>query len=101
MAWHKVAKTADVDEGDALKVCVQDQPIAIYRIEDRIYAMHDICTHAHAHLSDGYIEGDCVECPLHGGIFHIPTGKTVSGPVFKALQTYPVKVEDDAVFIEI
>jgi nitrite reductase/ring-hydroxylating ferredoxin subunit len=100
LAWHEVSKTADVPEGEALQVRVGNQPIAIYRINGQFYATQDICTHAHAHLTDGYVEGDCVECPLHAGIFHIPTGKPVGGPVQIPLKVYPVKVEGDTVLIE-
>ncbi|HTJ98009.1 MAG TPA: non-heme iron oxygenase ferredoxin subunit, partial [Bordetella sp.] len=74
--------------------------VALYNLDGTFHATHDVCTHALAHLSDGYIDGDCVECPLHAGVFHIPTGKPVSGPVQKAIRIYPVKVENEVVFIQ-
>ncbi|HEY4296989.1 MAG TPA: non-heme iron oxygenase ferredoxin subunit [Paraburkholderia sp.] len=100
MAWHEVARTGDIDEGEALQVQVAGEPVAIYRLDGSFYAAHDICTHALAHLSEGYIDGDCVECPLHGGVFHIPTGKPMSGPVQKSIRIYPLRIEGDAVWIE-
>jgi nitrite reductase/ring-hydroxylating ferredoxin subunit len=98
--WHEVAKTSDVPDGEALRVQVGEQPVAIYNLNGTFYATHDTCTHAQANLSDGYIEGDCVECPLHGAVFHIPTGKAVSGPVQKSVRIFPIKVEEGTLLIE-
>jgi nitrite reductase/ring-hydroxylating ferredoxin subunit len=100
MKWHEVAKTSEVPEGEALRVQVGEEPIAIYNLNGTFYATHDICTHALAHLSDGYVEGDCVECPLHGGVFHIPTGKAVSGPVQKPVRIFSIKVEKETLLVE-
>lgn len=100
MTWHEVAKTSDVPEGEALQVKVGDEPIAIYNLNGAFYATHDVCTHAQAHLSDGYIDGECVECPLHAGVFHIPTGKAMSGPVQKSLRIFPIRVEKETLLIE-
>ncbi len=75
--------------------------VAVFNLNGTFYATQDVCTHALASLSDGYVSGDCVECPLHEGVFHIPTGKPVSGPVRIPLRTYPIRVEGGSVFIEI
>jgi nitrite reductase/ring-hydroxylating ferredoxin subunit len=100
MTWQEVAKTSDIEVGEAVQVCVAGEPVAIYNVAGTFYATHDICTHALAHLSEGYIEGDCVECPLHGGVFRITTGEPVSGPVQKPVRIYPIKVEGESILIE-
>lgn len=100
MAWHEVAKTSDIAEGEAIQTKVAGEPLAIYHVDGKFYATHDVCTHALAYLSDGFIDGDCVECPLHGGVFHIPTGKAMGGPVQKSLRIYPLKVEGDVVLVD-
>ena len=61
----------------------------------------DICSHAYAHLSDGYVDGDTVECPLHQGLFHIPTGKAMAPPVTQDIATYPVRIQGDDVLIDL
>ena len=73
--WHKVANAEDVPAGGALQVSVGNELIAVYNLDGRFYATSDVCTHRFALLTDGYIEGDTVECPLHQAVFHIPTGK--------------------------
>ncbi len=78
--FHAVAKTGDLDEGEAVQVIVGRKEIAIYNLDGAYYATEDICTHAYASLADGYVEGELIECPLHGGCFDIKTGKTLWGP---------------------
>jgi nitrite reductase/ring-hydroxylating ferredoxin subunit len=101
MAWHKAVTVDGVAEGEAVRMSIVGELVAIFNISGTFYATQDVCTHALASLSDGYISDDCVECPLHEGVFHIPTGKPLSGPVRIPLRTYPVKVEDQQIFIDI
>ena len=48
-----------------------------------------------------FIDGDIIECPLHAGQFHIPTGKAMSPPVTEDLKTFAVKVEGDDLYVEV
>jgi nitrite reductase/ring-hydroxylating ferredoxin subunit len=75
--------------------------VALFRVGDQFYATDDICTHAEASLSDGYVDGDVVECPFHSARFCIRTGKALSLPASEPLKTYPVKIEDGAVCVDI
>lgn len=99
--WITIAKVGDVEPSDVRRCDVGDRCVALFNIEGRLYATADICTHAHAHLSDGYIDGDTVECPLHQGLFHIPSGRAMTPPVTENLRTYPVRVEGDDVLIDL
>jgi nitrite reductase/ring-hydroxylating ferredoxin subunit len=101
MAWREVAKVDDVVEGKVLAASAANKMIALYRIDGTLYATSDICTHAFALLSDGYLDGDCIECPIHQSVFHVPTGEVRSDPATEPLQTYPVKVDGDMVMVEI
>lgn len=95
MTWHTVASLKEVPLGESLRVTVDGEPVALFNLNGTIHATHNRCTHGKASLADGYVDGDCVECPLHEGVFHIPSGKAMSGPVSVALRVYPVKVDDD------
>jgi nitrite reductase/ring-hydroxylating ferredoxin subunit len=100
MTWHPVALIKDVGQELPTPVDIGDESIALYNIDGVVYATSNICTHQHAYLSDGYLDGDCIECPLHGGRFHVPTGEVRGGPVKDGLKSYPVKVEGEQVFVE-
>ncbi len=97
--FHAVAKTGDLDEGEALQVIVGRKEIAIYNLDGEIYATDDICTHAYASLADGYVEGELIECPLHGGCFDIKTGKAMTPPVTEDLKIYEVKIDGEQILV--
>jgi nitrite reductase/ring-hydroxylating ferredoxin subunit len=100
LRFHPVAKTVELGEGEMKPVTIGVKTIALYRLGgDRFYASEAYCTHGHALLTDGYIEGAIVECPMHGGTFEIATGKPVGPPCTSPLATYPVRVEGDTVSI--
>jgi 3-phenylpropionate/trans-cinnamate dioxygenase ferredoxin subunit len=102
MALVKACKTSDLKPGGAIRVN-HKPPIAVYRLNDGFYATDDTCTHAEASLAAGDVDlEECaVECPYHGSFFDIKTGHVLSLPASKPLKTYPVKVVDDEVFVDV
>jgi len=99
--WVEAAKAADFADGDVRGVEIGDVPIAIYQIEGAFYATDNVCTHAFALLSDGFLDDCTIECPLHAGRFDIRSGKALGRPVTRDLKTYPVKIENGAVLIDL
>ena len=95
--WHKVAVRAEIMEEEPIRVVVGDTPIALYEVDGDVFATHDVCTHAEASLSEGYQEGDTIECPMHSGCFNIRTGEALGAPVVDNIKTYPVRLEGDDV----
>jgi len=96
-----VAKVGELEPGHAKFIKIGRLEIALFNIDGTFYAIDDQCTHMRARLSDGYIEGHIVECPLHFGKFDIRTGKACSPPVTEDTRTYPVVVEDDVVSLKL
>lgn len=94
MAWYRAAGCADVTEDAPLGVSVGGLPIALFRENGEYYALHDLCTHGAARLSEGFVENGCVECPLHQGLFDIKTGQPRSATVEVAVKTFPTRVCD-------
>ena len=101
MSWFKAVEVAALDGKNVIGVEVEGQEIAIYRLDGEYFATANICTHQFAFLSEGFVEGDCVECPLHQALFNIRTGAVVEGPPETPLKTYPVKVFDSAILVEL
>ena len=97
-------KACAIDElkpGEALRLNLAP-PIAIYRLREGFYATEDTCTHAQASLAAGDIDlEECtVECPYHASQFDIRTGQVLSLPASRPIKTYPVKVVDSEVFVD-
>ncbi len=99
VTFHTAAKTSQIDEDEAMQVIVEGKEVAIINLGGEYYAMDDICSHAYASMADGYIEGDCIECPLHGAQFNIKTGKAETPPATVDLATYEVKIDGDDILI--
>jgi phenylpropionate dioxygenase-like ring-hydroxylating dioxygenase large terminal subunit/NADPH-dependent 2,4-dienoyl-CoA reductase/sulfur reductase-like enzyme len=100
MAWQRAASLTSIPQDGVIGVKLDGVPVALYRLKDKVYATHGVCTHALALLAEGFVEGGKVECPLHQGMFDIRTGKALCAPLTKDLQTFAVKVEDDDVFVD-
>ena len=101
MDWFKTIETAQVLEQGAVATEIEGLRIALWAIDDEVYATGNICTHAFAYLTDGHIENGCIECPLHQGLFDIRSGKALSAPVTKDIATYAVKQEDEFVWVDV
>ena len=100
----EVAKVGDVPEGEARRFLVQDTMVAVANLgEGRFYAVDDICSHAYASLAEGEVDADfeTIECPRHGSLFDLTTGRPRSLPATAPVSTYPVKLEGDAILIEV
>jgi len=97
----ELCKADAVAPGNALKVEAAGLTVAIFNIEGEYFVTDDACTHGPGSLSEGYIDGDVIECNFHNGQFNIKTGEVVSPPCMVPVKTYPAVVEDGKVFIEV
>jgi nitrite reductase/ring-hydroxylating ferredoxin subunit len=96
----RVGRVGDLAEGQAKVVQLDGQRIALFLIGGRYYALEAACPHEGGPLADGVIEGLRIICPWHGFDFHLKTGECGLDPDLRAL-TYPVKVQDDHILIEV
>jgi nitrite reductase/ring-hydroxylating ferredoxin subunit len=97
----RLCRACDVAVGTALRVETGGLTLAVFNIEGSFYVTDDNCTHGPGSLSEGFIEGDVVECNFHNGQFNIRTGEVVSPPCMVPVKTYPAMVDQGAVFIEL
>jgi len=97
--WVRVASVDETHTSAVRGIEVNGYELALYNIEGEIYCTSNICTHAYALLSDGFLEGDEIECPLHAGRFHIPSGKALCAPATENLTVYETRVSGTDVFV--
>ncbi len=101
-SWVEACKTDDVEAEDVIRFDHGGRTFAVYRSEeDEYYATDGLCTHEKVHLADGLVMGNIIECPKHNGRFDYRTGDAKGAPVCVNLRTYPVRIEDGAVLIDI
>lgn len=97
--FHPVASVSQVPTEYGLQVTIGQDEIALFKLDDGIYAIEGVCTHGAARLADGYVEGDLIECPQHAGAFEIKSGKAVTPPCVVDVKTYPVKIDGETVLV--
>jgi naphthalene 1,2-dioxygenase system ferredoxin subunit len=99
--WVRAASRGELAEGEVLGVEVAGHSIALYDVDGNLFATDNICTHAYARLSDGWLDGELIECPLHAARFDVRTGKVLDPPATVDLKTYPVRVADDEIQVKL
>ncbi len=99
--WVDALAAEDLPSDDVVGVAVAGRDIAVYTVGDVVYATDNLCTHGHARLCDGFLDGHEIECPLHQGRFDVRDGRPLCEPVNEALRGYPVKVEGGRVFLRL
>jgi nitrite reductase/ring-hydroxylating ferredoxin subunit len=97
----KVASVDDIPAGEALQVETNGLTLALVRADGGVYCVQDVCSHEQAFLSEGFVEGCEIECPLHGSIFDVRTGDVKSLPATEPIKTFPVKVENGDVLVDV
>jgi 3-phenylpropionate/trans-cinnamate dioxygenase ferredoxin subunit len=101
MSFARACGVADVTAGKPLAVTVDDVDVAVVRVDDDFYAIHDECSHAAVPLSEGDVENCAIECWLHGSTFDLRTGKPTTLPAFEPVPVYPVRVEGDDLLVDV
>jgi nitrite reductase/ring-hydroxylating ferredoxin subunit len=103
MSWIAAASLSDFESSDR-KYCelTEDIQVGIFKASDgAFYAVEIWCSHQKVSLINGDVEGYELMCPLHGACFDIRNGKHLSLPAVKPIQSYPVKIENGRLFVEI
>jgi naphthalene 1,2-dioxygenase ferredoxin component len=99
--WMRAVARRNLSAGEVIGVEVGGRSIAIYDSDGNLFATDNVCTHAYARLSDGWLDGETIECPLHAARFDIRTGKVLDPPATEDLKTYPVRVVDDDIQVKL
>ncbi|MER8603326.1 non-heme iron oxygenase ferredoxin subunit [Mesorhizobium sp. M1233] len=99
--WIILCALSDLEEDTVIPFEIDDNRIAIYLIDNKVYATNNVCSHSFALLSDGWLEGTLIECPLHGAQFEITSGEVVQGPADCPITVFETKVEGGQVLVRL
>lgn len=103
MAWIQAASLSDFNGTDRKYCELNDEiQVGLFKHDDgNFYAVEVWCSHQRVSLINGDLEDYELMCPLHGACFDLRTGKHLCLPAVKPIESYPVKVEGDTVFVEV
>lgn len=100
--WFRVAGCDSIPLREGKAVEVAGRRIAIFNLGDSFLAVDDRCPHRGGPLSDGIVSGSSITCPLHNWTFDLTSGQVLNHPESSAcLTTFPVRVEDGYVSVEL
>ena len=99
--WVTAVVAGDLPEGDAMRFEHNGRCIAVFNSDGRFYATAGVCSHEHAFMSEGYLDGHVIECPLHQALFDIRTGAVLSPPATEPLRVFATRVVDGQVQVKI
>ena len=95
----KVAQVSEIRPGEMIAVEVDNEQVRLVNVAGNIHAVEDTFSHAYASLSEGDLNGEEVECPLHGGSFNVTTGAPVNPPVSEPVRVYKVQIDGDDILV--
>ena len=99
--YVRVCALSDVPDDGALAVEIGDEPVAVVKTGDEVFAIRDVCSHAEVALSEGEVYDHTIECWLHGSCFDLRTGKPTNPPATQPVPVYRVKTEGDDVLVSL
>lgn len=98
--FSKVCKYSELKDKIGQRFFIEDVEIAVFKVDEKIYALNNICPHQKSHLIyDGFIEDGKVTCPAHGWQFDLASGNLAPGR--KGLDTYEVKIINDEIYVKV
>lgn len=99
--WHKVADAGELEDGVLFAAEISGHEICIGMICGRVFAVQNECSHEEFPLNDGDFLGCELRCRYHGARFDPFSGEVRSLPAAIGIETYPVEVRDDGVYVEV
>jgi 3-phenylpropionate/trans-cinnamate dioxygenase ferredoxin component len=99
--WIDVAKVDELTPGNRKIIMTDVAEIAVFNLDGEFFAIEDVCTHDGGELASGVCDGDQIICPRHGARFCIRSGKVLTPPAYEDVETFPVRIDQDVVQIDI
>ncbi|QRM55860.1 MocE family 2Fe-2S type ferredoxin [Sinorhizobium sp. BG8] len=102
MAWISACRVEDIEQEGVVRFDHAGKTYAVYRSpHDEVFCTDGLCTHEAIHLAEGLVMDYEIECPKHAGVFDYRTGDAIRLPACRKLNSYPARVEDGAVLLQL
>lgn len=99
--WYKITEVENIPSMGSRKIEFGDTEIAIFKTRDgEIFAVNNLCPHKQGKLTEGLVHEHVITCPLHNTDINLETGEAI-GEDYGCTKTYPVKIENNLVYLEI
>ena len=95
-----LCRVEDVGPDTPFKAELNGEPLAVFQVGDAYYVTQDSCTHGPGSLSEGYVDGEEIECPFHQGRFNILSGEPTLAPCTIPVRTWQVTLRDGVILVD-
>ncbi|MGA8658849.1 MAG: non-heme iron oxygenase ferredoxin subunit [Chthoniobacterales bacterium] len=100
MPLHRICSKRELAPGQARRI--DEPPVAVFNVNGTFFAIRDVCTHEEAPLSEGeVVEDETIVCPWHGACFSLRTGEALTPPAIEPVETYPVVLREDDIYVDV
>jgi nitrite reductase/ring-hydroxylating ferredoxin subunit len=99
--YVKIAEAKAVLKNQMQVFTVKGQKILVVNVEGKLFAIENRCPHMGYPLFFGSLEGDVLTCGFHSAKFNVRTGESVGPVTSECLKTFPVKIQNSSIFIEV
>lgn len=90
-----------VAPGQMRCVVLAGESVLLVHAKDGLFAVNNICSHAYAKLDEGRLRGNRLICPLHGASFDARDGAVLGAPATQPLRSYPVRIVDGHIEVQV
>jgi 3-phenylpropionate/trans-cinnamate dioxygenase ferredoxin subunit len=99
----EVCPISELPPGAMRLVMFEDLEIGVFNCAGTVYAIEDRCSHDDGPLVEGILDEDActVECPRHGSLFDLKTGRPKTLPAYEPVDTFPVVIENETIKVEV
>jgi 3-phenylpropionate/trans-cinnamate dioxygenase ferredoxin subunit len=99
LEFVSVGTVDEIGNGGRLVVEFDIVQIIVFNIAGKYFAIEDVCSHDDSPLGEGEVDGTQIECPRHGALFDLETGRALTLPAVVDIPAYPVRVEGDEILV--
>ena len=99
--FRRAVAVDEVASGRSQRCTVEGRDVLVCNVGGEYYAIADVCTHDRGPLGEGRLRGFVVECPRHGARFDVRDGAVKAPPAIKPIETYPVRIRDTDVEVQL
>jgi 3-phenylpropionate/trans-cinnamate dioxygenase ferredoxin subunit len=98
-----ICAAGELAPGEMRLVEHDGQKIGVFNCDGALYAIEDRCSHDDGPLAEGPFDASTctVECPRHGSLFDLTSGRPKTLPAYAPVQTFAVEIEDDTIYLEV
>jgi len=101
MTSQRICSLSELVQDEARRFEVDGVAIAVVLDSNgEVHAIGDTCTHGDISLSEGFVDGDTIECWAHGSAFSLRTGKPLNLPAYEPVPVFQVTIDGDDVYVD-